>query len=177
MIREITVVIDTREQYPLFFPEFIHVTHPDNPTRTWPIKVSAKRGTLHLGDYCLDGYETLAVIERKASQLEILKNMTDAKDKARQARAFKRLSEGCKYPYLLLEASPAHLLAPVPGKHPEVAIQMLACAMLKYRLQLVLMPWRGRSAEVRRKIGTFCLHLLVAPVIMRETQDVKVNLL
>lgn len=174
---KITVLIDTREQYPMLFPKTVRVAHPERPFLDLTIKVEIGKKKLDFGDYALEGYENVCTIERKASQLELFKNLSDPKDRGRQARSFRRLVQGCKFPYLLVECSPSQLLADNERiKQPEVVAHRLALTLAKYGLHALFIPWRSRSAEARRKMGTFLIHIMLG-CILSETYDVPVNLL
>lgn len=162
----ITVQIDTREQIPLLFPAMVSIGHPELTYKNIPIAVQVERVKLDFGDYRLKEYPTICVVERKASQLEIYKNMNESLDRIRQAKAFRKLTSGCKYPYLLVEASPAELLSTNPHiKQPELVCHRLAIAIAKYKFQALFIPWKCRSPIVRRKVGTFLTHLMLGCVL------------
>lgn len=173
----ITVQKDTREQIPLLFPDMIMIGHPELTHLSLPIAVKQEKTKLDFGDYRLAEYPTICVIERKASQLEIYKNMNESLDRIRQAKAFRRLSTGCKYPYLLVEASAGELLSSNSlVKQPELVCHRLALALAKYNLRLLFIPWKSRSLDVRRKVGTLALHLMLG-CALQETFDVPPVLL
>ena len=175
---KITVRVDTREKFPILFPECIHISHPEKPFLQIPILVDVETKKLDYGDYALAGYEDVCVFERKASQLEIYKNLSEHRDRIRQAKAFRRLSASCKHPYLLIEASPAELLTGGDRvKQPEIVCHRLSMAIAQYGLGVLFIPWKGRNANTRRKVGTLMLHIMVG-YILRETLDaVPANLL
>lgn len=174
---EITPLVDTREQYPVLFPELIRVSHPELTFKEIPIKVVTKKKALEFGDYALEGYENICAIERKASQLEIYKNLNDSLDRIRQAKAFRKLASSCKFPYLLMEVSPVELLSDNPKiKSPEIVAHRLGLALAKYNLRLLLVPWKSRNAATRRKLGTLLLHVMLGAVLS-ETYDVPPLLL
>jgi len=168
----VTVQVDTREQYPILFPELIRVAHPELTRGSLLVAVKTERKKLDFGDYRLKKFPRHAVIERKASQLELFKNTCDPDDMVRQAKSFRKLSTGCKYPYLLIEASPGELFSTGGRvKHPDVVASRLAIAIAKYRLQLLFIPWRSRSAEVRKKMGALMIHTMLGGVLA-EAYDV-----
>lgn len=167
----VTVQIDTREQYPMLFPELIKVADPELLCGGIPVAVQTERVKLDAGDYRLKEYPDCAVIERKASQMEVFKNMTNVDDVVRQAKAFRKLTSACKHPFLLLEAGPGHLLTKSANvSNPEVAIARLSIALAKYRLRLLLIPWRSRDAAARRLVGTMMVHLMLG-CALSETYD------
>jgi hypothetical protein len=165
----VTVQIDTREQVPLLFPSTIQVGHPELFYRALPIAVETEKIKLDFGDYRLKEYPELAVVERKASQMEIWKNMNDSRDRIRQAESFRKLKSGCRHPYLMMEASAGELFK-IGGKikNPELVVHRLSLALAKYGLHLLFIPWRSRNADTRRKIGTLLIHLMLG-CALRET--------
>ena len=173
----ITVQVDSREQIPMLFPAMIQIGHPELTHLMLSIAVREEKIALPFGDYRLKEYPDLCVVERKASQLEIYKNMNESHDRIRQAKAFRRLTTGCKYPYLLVEASPAELLSSNPRiKHPELVVHRFSMAIAKYDLRALFIPWKSKSPDTRRKVGTLMLHLMLA-CALRETFDVPPVLL
>lgn len=173
----VTVQIDSREQVPILFPSTIMIGHPELTFKSLPIAVEQERIALPFGDYRLAEYPNLCGIERKASQLEIYKNMNESHDRIRQAKAFRKLTAGCKYPYIMVECSPAELLSEsAKVKQPELVVHRLALAIAKYDLRCIFIPWKGRSPTTRRKVGTLLLHLMLGHVL-KESFDVPPVLL
>lgn len=173
----VTVQVDTREQIPLLFPAMIQVGHPELTYLTLPVAVQVENTKLDFGDYRLKEYPDLCVVERKATQLELYKNLNESHDRIRQAKAFRKLMCGCKHPYILVEASPAELLSSDPLiKQPELVVHRLSLALAKYGLQAIFLPWKSRSPDVRRKVGTFLVHLMLGHALA-ATYDVPANLL
>jgi len=173
----VTVQIDTREQIPMLFPSMIQIGHPELTYRNILVAVQVEKIKLPFGDYRLKEYPKICVVERKASQLEIFKNINDSHDRIRQAKAFRKLATGCKYPYLLVEASPGELLSDNPHvKQPELICHRLAIAIAKYKFQALFIPWKSRNSNIRRKVGTFLLHLMLG-CVLEEKFDVPPVLL
>lgn len=173
----ITICMDTREQIPMIFPDVIHISHPEITHLSIPVGINKERIKLDFGDYVLKEYPDLCVIERKASALEIYKNLNESHDRIRQAKAFRKLMCGCKYPYLMVEASPAELLSDDPRiKQPELVCHRLALAVAKYGLHLWMIPWKSKNSDARRKVGTLMLHLMLG-YALKETFDVPTVLL
>jgi hypothetical protein len=167
----VTIQIDTREQVPMLFPATIRVGHPEITHLDLPVAVNSERIALPFGDYRLAEYPDLCVVERKASQLELYKNLNESHDRIRQAKAFRKLMCGCKYPYLMVEASPAELLSDDPRiKQPELVCHRLALAVAKYGLHLWMVPWKSKDSNARRKVGTLMLHLMLG-CALKETFD------
>ncbi|KKM95679.1 hypothetical protein LCGC14_1185820 [marine sediment metagenome] len=174
---KITVQIDTREQIRMLFPVTVKIGHPELSFREIPIAVETEVAKLDMGDYRLAEFPNYCVIERKASQLELFKNLNDSDDRIRQAKAFRKLKAGCRYPCLLVEASPAALLANGPHiKHSELIVHRLSLAIAKYGFQALFIPWKTRNPDVRRKIGTLMVHLMLG-FVLQEKFDVPPVLL
>lgn len=158
----ITVQVDTREQYPLLFPDIVKIANPERSYLMLPIQVATQHIKLDSGDYRLKEFPTDCIIERKASQLEIFKNLTESHDRIRQAKAFRRLSGACKHPLLLIEASAGELLsANKIVKNPEIVPHRLSLAIAKYGFNVMFLPWKSRCATTRRKVGTLLIHLML----------------
>jgi hypothetical protein len=173
----ITIQSDTREQYPLLFPAMIWICHPEQDRKMLPIEVKSEKIKLDCGDYRLKEYPSECIVERKASQLEIFKNLHDSKDRIRQAKAFRKLITNCKHPILLVEASPTELLAEDSRiQHNETVINRLSLAIAKYGFQVIFLPWRSRNNTTRRKAGTMLLHLMLG-YVLHEYFDVPPVLL
>ena len=144
---KITIQVDTREQYPLLFPAMIQIGDPELTYRMLPIAVKTERVKLDCGDYVLKEYPRECIVERKASQLEIYKNLNDSHDRIRQAKAFRKLVAGCNHPLLLVEASPGELLGNDPHiKNPEIVAHRLSLAIAKYGFHVIFLPWKSRSS-------------------------------
>lgn len=174
---KVTVIIDTREKIPLLFPETIMVTHPELTYRELPVVVGVERAKLEFGDYLLKEYPDQGVVERKASQMELFKNLNDSKDRIRQAKSFRKLASGCKYPYILVECSPARLLAKnLLIKQRELVVHRLSLAIAKYGLSAIFIPWQSRNPDTRRTLGTFIVHLMLS-CVLQEKFDVPPVLL
>lgn len=165
--KSLTVQIDTREKYPILFPATIQIgdpKHPDDATRRMLIPISTEKIKLNVGDYRLKEFPDCCVIERKASQRELFNNLMAAKGKIRQAKAFKRLADQVKYPYLLLEISPAEMLHaryPELVSVPEILFHRLCQVLMKYKFGLIWVS-RTHTPTGRRRIGTSLIHLMLA---------------
>lgn len=174
---EITIQVDTREQFPLLFPDIIQIGHPELTYRMIPIAVKVEKIKLDCGDYRLKEYPKDCIVERKASQLEIFKNLNESLDRVRQAKAFRKLVASCNHPVLLVEASPQELLGNDPRiKNPEIVAHRLSLAIAKYGFHVIFLPWKSRCAATRRKAGHLLLHLMMGYVLKR-TFDVPPVLL
>lgn len=174
---EITIQVDTREQYPLLFPAIIQIGHPELTHKMIPIAVEEEHTKLDCGDYRLKEYPTICIGERKASQLEIFKNLNESIDRIRQAKAFRKLVASCEHPILLCEASPQELLGNNPRiKNPEIVAHRLSLTIAKYGFHVIFLPWKSRCANTRRKAGHLLLHLMMG-YVLQKTFDVPPVLL
>jgi hypothetical protein len=174
---EITIQVDTREQYPLLFPAIIQIGHPELTYKMIPIAVKHERIKLNCGDYRLKEYPAECIVERKASQLEIFKNLNDSHDRIRQAKAFRKLVASCEHPVLLVEASPQELLGNNPHiKNPEIVAHRLSLAIAKYGFHVIFLPWKSRCGATRRKAGHLLLHIMMG-YVLQKTFDVPPVLL
>ena len=159
----ITVEVDTRERLPIEFPSTIRIVHPEKPMERLVIQVKIKRVKLDYGDYRLGEYPDCCVVERKAGQRELLKNIFNPRDAARQAKSFRKLSQ-CEYPYILVELSPQQILEQTEYVgDPEALIHKMGLVFVKYGLHVLWMPWRARKTMYsKRQLGTFLAHLMLA---------------
>ena len=74
MIRDWTIIQDTREKKPLLFPGNLRLLDDKTlPTKrkTVLVRIHTVKETLKTGDYLLRGYEGCTMIERKACLREI----------------------------------------------------------------------------------------------------------
>ena len=173
----VTVLTDSREQFPILFPDTVKIAHPERSFLMLPIQVKTQKVKLDAGDYTLKGYEKYCIFERKASQLEIYNNLEDSLDRIRQAKAFRRLSGACRDPYLLIEASAGELLSNNPRiKNPEIVPHRLSLAIAKYGFNVIFLPWKSRNPATRRKVGTLMVHIMLG-YALQEKFDVPPCLL
>ena len=161
----ITVLVDTREQYPLLFPAHITIEKRVRDKRQQlRIPVKVKKQKLDYGDYALEGYEHCCIFERKSGTWELTTNLYNDKDMIRACKAFKRLADNCVFPYLILESTPSQLLKGKiqnNSKAPESLMYRLASVIAKYRLSAMWVP-KPSSSTAKRDIGTAVLHIMLA---------------
>jgi hypothetical protein len=163
----LTIQIDTREKVPVLFPSTIRVQHPEREGMFITLEVKTQRVKLGYGDYRLKKFPNCCVVERKASQLELFKNLLDTADSIRQAKSFRKLS-ACEFPYLLIEAKPVDLLRVTDRvRQPELITHKLAIAVAKYGLNVLWIPW-GNSVNRRRQLGEVMLHLMLGCAIYKN---------
>ena len=170
--KQLTIQVDTREKYPLPFPSNIRIPDPTDARRSTLINIITQSIKLDTGDYRLAEYPDVCVIERKASQLELAKNLLNATDSRRQAKAFARLSQ-CQYPYILLEVAPQQFFTPkswsVPIEIvPEVLIHRFMQVIHRYGFHLI---WVSPSSSIstRRNLGMTLLHIMVGHALSLDT--------
>lgn len=157
MVKEITVLVDTREKRPLVFPDRIAVC--DMGKTRW-ITVHTKKECLPAGDYAIQEAPGLCGVERKGSARELWNNLIGS-DAERQSRAFWNLSRAVEHPYLLVHTSAADLLT--SSEHvpePEWFIDRLMRAVSRFGFSLLLVP-NGSSPAAKRIAGTLVAHLFV----------------
>ena len=165
----ITVEVDTREQIPIRFPSTIKIVHPEKPMERLLIKVKTKKITLDCGDYRLAEYPECCVIERKAGQRELLKNIFNPKDAVRQAKSFRKLS-AVEHPYILLELSPEDVLRYTEHvRDPEALMHKMSMVFVKYGFHVLWIPWRARKSTCsRRQLGVFLAHLMLSCALQKN---------
>jgi hypothetical protein len=137
------------------------------------LPVETEKLRLDAGDYRLKEYPECCVVERKASPLELTKNLFDRADQVRQAEAFRRLSL-VEFPYLLIEArvssllqstAPPSLTGLPAAADGELLLHRLFLAAAKYNLRLLW--WTASSAQGRYHLGLALLHLMLGHAFRR----------
>ena len=170
MKRSWEIIIDTREQKPLMFPETLMVLDPARlPTKSAGtlVRVSTRSEALSrnhpevkFADYYLDGYPTQVIIERKGSVSEVALNCLNPVRRKRFVEELKYLKARCKYPYLLLEGSYYKLLNSTKHiKHPGLAVDALTTLLMEYRIGQVVLPSNTPSA--RLATGEWAARLMI----------------
>lgn len=158
--RQIRIVVDSREQRPLLFPDSIDF-YPFRDRHPHRVLVSTAKAKLDAGDYLLEGYEALAVVERKGSMSELYGNLFSS-DFQRANDAFKRLSDACIYPYLLLDFSLSSIWTPAKYAPNAPRIMDALCwTVQQYGLRL----WFGSQSKQpssRRRLGEVVARVLFA---------------
>lgn len=164
----IVVEVDSREQYPVKFPATLRIVHPEQPKKRLLIKVKTRKKALPYGDYRLAAYPECCVIERKAGQRELYKNIFNPRDAVRQAKSFRKLSQ-CEFPYLLIELTPAEILQQNPHiPDTEILLNRLSMVFVKYGFHILWIPWRSRKKTGRRQLGTFLAHLMLMSALRKS---------
>lgn len=176
MMDKLKVIIDSRERNPLLFPDVLVVFGQAAVCRSEKPKtylVDTKVQTMRAGDYTLEGYEKLVLVERKAGiEQELMKN-TLSGDRERFFRALGRLAETASYPYLYIEALPAAFWHSGQGDIQEDHGGFAVTAALDSTLEAcsrlgIGLIWGGRrsaSPLSRRKLGEIILRIMVHRVL------------
>lgn len=160
--REVVVIIDKREQTPLLFPSWIHV-QLDRTGEKQQVAINHKVQVMPAGDYCLEGYDNLVIFETKRSLRELYNNVC-TKDWGRESRALKRLSEACKYPYLVFELSPAALFQKtIHVPNPEMVFDRWMQVVARFNLRLMIVGG-ARQPRQRRDLGEQLVRLALAHI-------------
>jgi ERCC4-type nuclease len=163
MIRDWTIVQDTREKKPLLFPANIRVLDDKvlpSRRKSVLVRVHTVRETLKTGDYLLKGFEGCTMIERKGSLREIAQNCLTIRDRARFVDCLKRMRDSASDPVLLMEGTPLGMTKVT--KHvpePALAVDALMRLLQEYGIRLFLLP--TQTASHRRASGEWALRLLI----------------
>ena len=164
MPRSLTVCVDTREKYPILFPETLKVWPDRQNPRSHLIQLKVQRKCLKTGDYLLSKWPSACIVERKASSSELWKNFMTG-DYARAEAAFVRLSEACRHPVLLLDMTPAEALrcsehCPEPAR----AIDHLYRLVCDLGLHLIF-AGGCRASGPRRALGEHLARLMLTAAL------------
>lgn len=161
--RELTVLVDNREKYPVLFPKTLVCWELG---KRHMINITAKIAKLDAGDYLLEGYETLCIIERKGSASEVITNLF-TKDQTRQAKSFAKLKNACDHPTIMLEMTPAQLATKskhMPDVDGSILLSKLMAVIALNKFHLLWLPW-GRGTLERTRLGEVILHQLIGHVL------------
>jgi len=163
-ISELIVEVDTREQYPIPFPATLLVCNQWTDWKRIALPVKVVRKTMPYGDYRLQWAPTCCVVERKASKMELTKNLFDSTDLLRCGRAFARLRDNADHPVLLVEMSPSEFFKDPDVPSPDDLLHRLYLASSQYGFSLL---WVPRTSD-RRYVGINILHLLLAHALQKH---------
>lgn len=164
-----TVLVDSREKYPLLWPACI-VWYPTRASRPfYLIHIDQQVIEMPTGDYALKGYEDTCIIERKGAQSELSTNLC-SKDYKRNHAALKRLSEATAHPYLMLEETPAGMLPssyPSTRPNPDRVVDAFLREVCQFGLSLIF-TGHAKSPGNRRKLGHFMLKIMLGHAMDRN---------
>jgi hypothetical protein len=159
--REYTIITDTREQTPLPFPSHLPLLDPNRTAQartSLTVKLGGRTQKLDAGDYALEGYERICLVERKGSIRELAKNCLTA-DRTRFIAALDRLRAACLHPYVLVEGTLTDMAQDPSIPDWWTALDSLQRLLLERNIGLILLPNKG--AIQRRMIGEWVARLLV----------------
>jgi ERCC4-type nuclease len=155
---ELTLLVDSREKQPLMFPANLKVYDPSTRSRR-VVRLTTVRRALDYGDYCLENLDSVVCIERKGGPAELAGNLL-SRDAARQGRALGRLVGSCRFPTLLVEASPQKFMeASTQVPDPELLANRLWNLVAQLGLRLLWVP-KCMAGSTRRRLGAFVAHYL-----------------
>ncbi len=163
---EITVLIDSREVKKLPFPSWIAL-HPDRTMDVQMIHVLTKTKEMPAGDYAIEGHEDVCIIETKRSLREVHNNVC-SNDWPREVKALKRLSEACKYPYVVWEMTPSVIFQKTQHvPNPQLVYDRWMQAIVRFNLRLMI-AGVGIGPGPRRTLGEQLVRLMLAHIMEEE---------
>ncbi len=161
-----TVIIDSREQKALPFPDHISVRlrRSHKPTL---FKIVCKVDKMPEGDYTLAGFEDVILIETKRSAREVADNLLTS-DYRRASAAFDRFAARTKYPLLVCEFGVAELFqedaARATAGHPGLLDAF--CSEVARLGVSALFAGPRANLEARRRVAEMVLRMMIARVEM-----------
>ncbi len=165
--KSVELKIDSREKIPLLFPSNI-LWFSDRSSEGRMIRIRTKVAKLDYGDYLLSNWPDAAAIERKGSLDELNQNLLTG-DYSRFMEATRRLCDGCRHPYLLLDSSIATLWTPTERcPRPEQVWDALCHLLATTPLRLL---WGGNAkhAGARRILGEQLIRLLLSHALREDS--------
>lgn len=162
---EITILIDSREKegHRLLFPSWIDLYTADRSDLSESIHIKTKVSRMVAGDYAIEGYEDVCLIETKRSLRELCSNIGPG-NWPRVCKALKRLSK-CQYPYLVLEMTPSELFqVSIHVDHPRLVFDRWMRIVTKLNLRLMIVGG-SKMPGPRRKLGEQLVRLMIAHVL------------
>ena len=156
--RTYRITIDTREQRPLKFPDWLPILRTPLCGDTTTVRITTESGTLMAGDYALQEAPHACGVERKWTLRELAKNcLTD--DRHRMRRALEKLADTYAWPVLMVEGSVRSLFADKKIDKPYRAYDALVRLLSEYRISLL--HTEGRTARQRLLTGEVVARLLI----------------
>lgn len=166
---KVTVIVDTREQRPLLFPDTL-MWYSKRSGDGVQYQVVVKRKCLKTADYALEGWEREVLVERKGSLKELHANLFST-DKARSDRSFERLAESTKNPYLLLDMSPSQFWKPNRWANEPARI---FDALMYLTTRLNIRVWFSGPCKIhstRRVLGEQMIRMMMAHAFRNEINE------
>lgn len=133
------VVVDTREQNPLWMPK---------P----PKGLVLCRDTLHLGDYSIKGFENKFAIERKAADLFPYLTSERAKTKEKLISL-----SSCDFKALVIEYSEYELLYQ-PQFYTNISIEVIRQSLVSFEIKYGLHVYYGERRDLERKVLDWMIY-------------------
>jgi len=126
-------------------------------------------GRLSEGDYAIEGYETLACCDTKRSLEELRKNLFTA-DKERASKALERLATKCRYPYVMLDMTPAEFNRTNERLlWPDVVQDECFKKLGMLGIRLLWLP-AGKTMYARQQTGEYLIRILLGHVSAERTK-------
>lgn len=146
-----------KKAYRLVFPEVIAWWDGE---RKHSIKVETRYPDhLVTGDYAIEGFERVTLLETKRSMRELFNNYF-TNDHRRSNNAISRLAIECEYPYLCLDFTILEAMAPSHYvKDPQKVLDTMYQDVAGKGIRLVWMSC-GSSPNLRSFVGKQMLHLM-----------------
>jgi len=104
-MRELRIIVDTREKQPLLFPQHLTALDRNRPGSTVLYRVTTSNETLEYGDYLSPDARHAVVIERKKNLRELCGNCLVPRKRANFIRELQNFRDRVCFPWLLLEGS------------------------------------------------------------------------
>ena len=170
---KITVLVDSREQYPLLFPKTLRWHGPNSiRERIEPhgrlLQVTTETRKLRAGDYCLAGQERSCIVERKGSLLELHSNLFTA-DRVRFIKAMNKLIKATDYPVMVLELSVMDLNR--RDQRVQAPDRIFDALMLLGNRYPTLTWWFAggvKHATARRVLGEQVIRMMLAKAYLQH---------
>lgn len=169
-VRIFPIVVDTREQKPFPFPEFLTIGLPGSGyqrPKVETVQLRVVRQELPAGDYLLGTHPCRTIIERKGSLFEVATNCLSG-DRKRFLKALDKLREAAENPVLILEGAPTQVRK-VSEENPEclAGLSQLVRDVSERGIALEILD--ARTARQRRDAGYWIALRLVSDGL-RSTQ-------
>lgn len=170
MLRRYTIVTDRQEKKELIFPTSLVVADPlTRKPRTVCFdfiteRLDERHPELPKADYYIRGHPDKVVIERKGCIAEVAQNVLKASRRKRFIAELAYLQDHIKRPILLFEGSPRTLLTPTYHcKQPGIALDCLLDLLMKYRIEMLLLP--NSTTAAARAMGEFVARIMLRGVL------------
>lgn len=171
-MRNVRIVIDSREKKPLEFADFLGILNPDTlpeQKSTTPFRIHKDKQTLEAADYILaDEHGVLytlensphaGVIETKRSMHEVAQNLFDSHRRRNFLACLTRMRERFSHPLLLLEGGFDHLDDDAHHVDPGIVMDGLQRICMQNRIHLAILP--TSTPRQRRLCGEFVARWLI----------------